>query len=121
MNRPMLKDTTTDMLSLAQAMDLLKDGMEKVAFDIVRFQAMVGDLVRAAGSSNDETVVERAQAIDAMAQTLFRLTRSAEAIGEAAQGAGAGDVGLDLDRTSKSDLRAAAGGAVDGAGDMDLF
>lgn len=121
MNKPMLKDTTPDSLSLSEAMDLLKGGMEKVAFDIVKFQAMVGDLVRAAGSSNDEAVVERAQAIDAMAQTLFRLTRSAEAINEAARGAGAGQVGLDLDRTARADLRGAAGDAAEGAGDMDLF
>ncbi len=117
----MLKDGTTDTLSLAEAMELLKDGMEKVAFDIVKFQAMVGDLIRASGSSGDEAVVERAQAIDAMAQTLFRLTRSAEAISEAAEGAGAGDVGLDLDRTAKADLRQAAAGTFDGGGDMDLF
>jgi hypothetical protein len=121
MASPMPKDHAPDTLSLTQAMDLLKEGMEKVAFDIVRFQAMVGDLVRAAGQTGDEAVVERAQAIDAMAQTLFRLTRSAEAINEAAQGAGAGEVGLDLDRTAKADLRQAAGGNADGAGDMDLF
>jgi len=120
MAQTMLKNQSTDM-SLAEAMDLLKNGMEKVAFDIVKFQAMVGDLVRAAGSSNDEAVVERAQAIDAMAQTLFRLTRSAEAISAAAQDAGAGDVGLDLDRTSKSDLRQAAAGSLGESGDMDLF
>lgn len=110
-----------DLLSLAEAMDLLKNGMEKVAFDIVKFQAMVGDLVRAAGQSGDEAVIERAQAIDAMAQTLFRLTRSAEAISDAAQGAGAGDVGLALDRTAKADLRQASVGSFDGAGDIDLF
>ena len=120
MAQTMLKNQSTDM-SLAEAMDLLKNGMEKVAFDIVKFQAMVGDLVRAAGSSNDEAVVERAQAIDAMAQTLFRLTRSAEAISDAAQGAGAGDIGLALDRSAKAELRQSVFGPFDGAGEVDLF
>jgi len=112
---------TEDTVPLAEAMDLLKSGMERVAFDIVRFQAMVGDLVRASGQSGDEAVIERAQAIDAMAQTLFRLTRSAEAISEAAQGAGAGDVGLELDRATQADLRHSNATPFSGAGDMDLF
>ena len=107
-------------IALGEAMTLLKDGMEKVAFDVVKFQAMVGDLVRTAGASSDETVIERAQAIDAMAQALFRLSRSTEAIGTALIANGTAGEALTLNQIALLDLRHAREDAAPG-GELDLF
>jgi hypothetical protein len=102
-------------------MDLLHDGMEKIAFDVVKFQTMVGDLVRMAGSTGDEAVIERAQAIDSMAQALFRLARSTEAIGEALRGTRSADASLSLPGTALYDLHQAARTKDAASGELDLF
>jgi hypothetical protein len=108
-------------ISLNEAMGLLHDGMEKIAFDVVKFQTMVGDLVRMAGSSGDEAVIERAQAIDSMAQALFRLARSTQAIGTALRHNHTGDEALALDGVTLHDLQHAAQNSASPSGDVDLF
>jgi hypothetical protein len=114
-------DKEGDTIALGDAIGLLHDGMEKVAFDVVKFQTMVGDLVRMAGSTADQDVIERAQAIDALAQTLFRLTRSAEAIGKAARCNGSACAALPLGAQQIIALQHAVRTGQASDGDVDLF
>jgi len=110
-----------DTIALGDAIALLHDGMEQAAINVVKFQTMVGDLVRMAGSTADQDVIERAQAIDALAQSIFRLTRSAEAIGAALQAAGARDAALLIGSNELASLKQVSQPHDAPSGDLDMF
>ena len=114
-------DPAEDTIALSDAIALLHDGMEQAAINVVKFQTMVGDLVRMAGSTADQDVIERAQAIDALAQSIFRLTHSAEAIGAALQAAGGGDAKLFLGRNELANLQQVSQVRDASNGDFDMF
>ena len=110
-----------DTIALGDAIALLHDGMEQAAINVVKFQTMVGDLVRMAGSTAGQDVIERAQAIDALAQSIFRLTRSAEAIGAALQAAGASDAALLIGSNELASLKQVSQPHDAPSGDLDMF
>lgn len=110
-----------DTILLGEAIALLHDGMEQAAISVVKFQTMVGDLVRMAGSTADQDVVERAQAIDALAQSIFRLTRSAEAIGAALQAGGGSGAPLVIGRNELASLKQVSQAGDVPSGDLDMF
>ena len=114
-------DPAEETIALSDAIALLHDGMEQAAINVVKFQTMVGDLVRMAGSTADQDVIERAQAIDALAQSIFRLTRSAEAIGAALEAAGGGDAKLFLGRNELANLQQVSQVRDASNGDFDMF
>jgi hypothetical protein len=114
-------DPSEGSIALGEAIALLHDGMEQAAINVVKFQTMVGDLVRMAGSTADQDVIERAQAIDALAQSIFRLSHAAEAIAAALQTAGAGDAEIVIGRNELANLQQVGQVRDASNGDFDLF
>lgn len=98
-----------------EATQQLSDQLSACAASVENLETLILELIGRAGAQRDLSVIERAQAVDALAQQLRRLAAIAA---ELASGEGDPEP---LKETLASLARRVAPGASETAGEMDLF